>query len=463
MSSLINSFLIDPVVRQARRLSRSSNPGDSGTPQLQRPSSSHESLASVSDGQSIPDRPREMDSDHDAGYAPLRDGQGAPTGCVGTISGQSMVESPVVEADDPLDAELRTLHGRRIPPSTQSASSASRQRTSSLHFGNASLDRSQADYETSGNPSYGIPDPFVTRNPSVTPSFSTSSSIIDGIMSSSAGPSRSNTGGAPLQAPDRNQNAILPEDDGMAALRQQIIEIRDMEVSSVDKARLMHQLMMGQYESSQIKLVPSLMLRPHSPASMQGLDQPSTPTSANFVNHTQGPLTPTSMTSRDLADETTFNLSAEDLEPTYVPIPPTVVGASRSEALAPTSSGDVEPTPSLGCMHYKRNVKLQCSACRKWYSCRFCHDEAESHALNRKATKHMLCMLCGCAQVAGERCKDCGVRGAWYYCDICKLWDDDNEKSIYHCNDCGICRLGQGLGKDFYHCKVCAIICKCRG
>jgi hypothetical protein len=36
----------------------------------------------------------------------------------------------------------------------------------------------------------------------------------------------------------------------------------------------------------------------------------------------------------------------------------------------------------------------------------------------------------------------------------CKLWDDDPEKSIYHCNDCGICRIGQGLGKDFFHCKV---------
>ena len=36
----------------------------------------------------------------------------------------------------------------------------------------------------------------------------------------------------------------------------------------------------------------------------------------------------------------------------------------------------------------------------------------------------------------------------------CKLWDDDPHKSIYHCNDCGICRIGKGLGKDFFHCKV---------
>ena len=36
----------------------------------------------------------------------------------------------------------------------------------------------------------------------------------------------------------------------------------------------------------------------------------------------------------------------------------------------------------------------------------------------------------------------------------CKLWDDDPEKKIYHCDDCGICRIGAGLGKDFFHCKV---------
>ena len=74
--------------------------------------------------------------------------------------------------------------------------------------------------------------------------------------------------------------------------------------------------------------------------------------------------------------------------------------------------------------------------------------------LNRRETKNMLCMLCGCAQPASEECALCSERGAWYYCDVCKLWDDDPEKSIYHCNDCGICRVGKGLGKDFFHCKV---------
>jgi tyrosyl-DNA phosphodiesterase 2 len=117
-------------------------------------------------------------------------------------------------------------------------------------------------------------------------------------------------------------------------------------------------------------------------------------------------------------------------------------------------SDDVEPVQPLGCRHYKRNVKLQCFTCGGWYTCRFCHDETEDHILPRKETRNMLCMLCGSAQPASDICANCGIRAAWYYCGICKLWNDDANKSIYHCADCGICRVGRGIGKDFIHCKA---------
>jgi hypothetical protein len=66
-------------------------------------------------------------------------------------------------------------------------------------------------------------------------------------------------------------------------------------------------------------------------------------------------------------------------------------------------------------------------------------------------------MLCLTLQPAAQDCNNCGERVARYYCDKCKLWDDDPKKAIYHCDDCGICRQGNGLGKDFFHCKKCNI------
>ncbi|ODQ65656.1 hypothetical protein NADFUDRAFT_82660 [Nadsonia fulvescens var. elongata DSM 6958] len=109
----------------------------------------------------------------------------------------------------------------------------------------------------------------------------------------------------------------------------------------------------------------------------------------------------------------------------------------------------------LGCKHYQRNIKLECSQCNKWYVCRFCHDDVEYHNLIRPETRNMLCMICGTAQAAKKTCKTCLKQMAIYYCDICKLWDNEPNKKIYHCDKCGICRLGEGLGIDFFHCDTC--------
>jgi hypothetical protein len=115
------------------------------------------------------------------------------------------------------------------------------------------------------------------------------------------------------------------------------------------------------------------------------------------------------------------------------------------------------PDGLFGCDHYRRSCKLQCSTCFKWYTCRMCHDEVENHQLVRQQTKNMVCVQCKTAQPAAQECRKCGLVLARYYCDICKLWDDDPLKSIYHCDDCGICRIGVGLGKDFFHCKTCNV------
>jgi len=143
-----------------------------------------------------------------------------------------------------------------------------------------------------------------------------------------------------------------------------------------------------------------------------------------------------------------FDLTADDKRPTYA------VLRSRKSSAVDGEMVKEPPRQVLGCQHYRRNVKLQCSTCCKWYTCRFCHDAAEDHVLVRKETKNMLCMVCAVAQRASDVCINCGTTAARYYCNVCKLWDDHPEKNIYHCNDCGICRRGRGLGKDFFHCKV---------
>ncbi|KAJ3128270.1 hypothetical protein HK098_004845 [Nowakowskiella sp. JEL0407] len=113
----------------------------------------------------------------------------------------------------------------------------------------------------------------------------------------------------------------------------------------------------------------------------------------------------------------------------------------------------------IGCKHYQRAAKLQAHCCGKWYTCRFCHDEVSDHTIVRNLTTTMMCMYCSFVQPAGQDCinPECGRRTAKYYCKECKLWDDDPRKNIYHCYDCGICRIGKGLGQDYFHCKKCNV------
>jgi hypothetical protein len=38
---------------------------------------------------------------------------------------------------------------------------------------------------------------------------------------------------------------------------------------------------------------------------------------------------------------------------------------------------------------------------------------------------------------------------------VCRFYDDDPKKDIYHCPHCGLCRRGRGLDIDFFHCFTC--------
>lgn len=113
----------------------------------------------------------------------------------------------------------------------------------------------------------------------------------------------------------------------------------------------------------------------------------------------------------------------------------------------------------LGCSHYQRNCKLECPTCLEWYTCRFCHDHDHAdHKLQRAEVKHVLCMKCNVPQVPDTNyCINCEEELAVYFCSKCVLYDNDPGKDIYHCDKCGICRLGLGLDKDYFHCDECNI------
>lgn len=77
----------------------------------------------------------------------------------------------------------------------------------------------------------------------------------------------------------------------------------------------------------------------------------------------------------------------------------------------------------------------------------------------RNKTVSMMCLRCKFIQPASSACVNtaCLKPISAYYCSDCKLWDNDGRKSIYHCKECGICRVGKGLGIDYFHCKTCNV------
>lgn len=235
------------------------------------------------------------------------------------------------------------------------------------------------------------------------------------------------------------QSESLPADDGMAHLRARIHEIRDLNITDHERARMVHSLMTERYN----------YMRPTSPSSFVSQDRPYTPNSGHSVFSEAQPSSPVSAAS-DFDPENPYKLRPGDTSPTYRPH----VHHSSADHGEDEEEDFSEGELALGCVHYRRNVKVQCFQCQHWYTCRHCHDAVEDHHLNRKRTENMLCMACGTPQKAADRCSNCQLESACYYCDVCKLWDNNSKKKIYHCPDCGICRRGEGLGKDFSHCKV---------
>ena len=442
MGSLVTEFLINPVLRQARRFSRSSQSNDviDAPPTNQRQSQTDSNNNNDTAIEDISERLGHISSGGSLGQS-----HGFAEG---NISGTAITSSPIEDDGGGLDAELRAIHdGRSSPSAPTSSTNAIPRRMLSL-----TSNSGQIDDEFSDNPSFGVPGRFRassnTSNRSGVVHHGNRHSLPPSTMNSTQPATRQSTR-------DRSQGGAaspqmvssLPEDDGMGYLRFEIRKIQSSDAPPGEKARLMHLLLTRDYTQRQTSLSKKPITIIDSAEVTISQERPTTPSSLASLlwqmNGVSGPA---------VEDHHTFHLSPTDIKPTYAPEDPPELD----------EEGDVVVkeivTPQLGCKHYKRNVKMQCFDCTRWYTCRLCHDEMESHVLNRKATKNMLCMICSCAQKAAEFCVGCGERSAWYYCDVCKLWDNDSNHNIYHCGDCGICRKGRGLGKDFFHCKVSCLV-----
>jgi hypothetical protein len=67
---------------------------------------------------------------------------------------------------------------------------------------------------------------------------------------------------------------------------------------------------------------------------------------------------------------------------------------------------------------------LQTPCCNKIYTCRFCHDENESHCVNRKDVTELVCTNCDTRQKVQAECENCSLRFgkvSLILCTVCCL------------------------------------------
>lgn len=113
------------------------------------------------------------------------------------------------------------------------------------------------------------------------------------------------------------------------------------------------------------------------------------------------------------------------------------------------------------CTHYVRQCNIISPCCGKIYACRLCHDDSEDHTLNRYEIREVVCNHCNVRQPASNQCVNpgCAVnKFAEYHCGVCNLWMDGEDvatKRPFHCDKCGLCRVGGR--ENFTHCDKCCM------
>lgn len=83
----------------------------------------------------------------------------------------------------------------------------------------------------------------------------------------------------------------------------------------------------------------------------------------------------------------------------------------------------------------------------------FIQDPSKRHELDRTTVRSLVCALCDLQQPVASVCAGCGCEFGAYACLKCCFFDDDLQKQQFHCEACGICRVGGA--SNFFHCHTC--------
>lgn len=125
--------------------------------------------------------------------------------------------------------------------------------------------------------------------------------------------------------------------------------------------------------------------------------------------------------------------------------------------LAPATPVAVVPSPppqQATCPHYQASCLMQCNVCSAFVPCRLCHPE-----MDRFRVAKLRCLACDAVVDPAATCSSCHARFATHACTKCSLYDSTPDKQIFHCDECGICRIGT---RDTTHhcnrCNMCIVI-----
>lgn len=110
------------------------------------------------------------------------------------------------------------------------------------------------------------------------------------------------------------------------------------------------------------------------------------------------------------------------------------------------------------CPHYERWMHSVHPATGAVVPCARCVAD-EDPTFDRFSVSQMVCAFCACAQPLADACAnpECTARGRRHrcFCAQCRLWQHDPYADVFHCDACGMCRVGHRC--QYRHCEDCGM------